>query len=152
MGPMHVESIVGKRYVYTYVDDFPIFTWAYFLRTKSFAFEAFEELWQGLSKEHNNRLLKTTRIRSDYGKEFENPMFKSLCGKNGIKHEFSTPKTPQNNGVVERKNITLQEMGRVMLKSRNVLIKFWAEVENMACCISNRVYLRPRTHKTPYEI
>ena len=80
-------------------------------------------MWQGLSNEHNNKLLKITRIRSDHGKEFENSMFKSLCGKNGIKHEFSTLKTSQQNGVVERKNITLQEMARVMIKAKNVLTK-----------------------------
>ena len=63
-----------------------------------------------LSKDHNNRLLEITGIRSDHGKEFENSLFKSLCGKDGIKHEFSAPKTPQKNGVVKRKNRTLQEM------------------------------------------
>ena len=88
-----MESIAEKRYVYVCVDDFSMFTRANFLRTKSDAFKEFEELWQGLSKEHNNRLLKITRIRSDHGKEFENSLFKSFCGKNGIKHEFSTPKT-----------------------------------------------------------
>ena len=44
------------------------------------------------------------KIRSDYGKEFENARFESFCEKNGIKKEFSAPKTPQQNGVVERKN------------------------------------------------
>ena len=58
MGPMQVERLVGKKYVYVCVDDFSIFTWENFPRTKSKTFEAFEELWQGLSKEHNNRLLK----------------------------------------------------------------------------------------------
>ena len=110
MGLMQVESIVGKRYVYVCVDDFSRFTWANFLRTKSDAFKAFEELWQGLSKEHNYRLIKFNRIRSNHGKVFENSMFKSLCGKNGIKPKFSAPKISQQNGVVERKKRTLQEM------------------------------------------
>ena len=101
---------------------------------------------------HNNRLLKISRIRSDHGKEFENSFFKSFCGKNGIKHEFSIPKTLQQNGAVKRKNRTLQEMARVMLKAKNVPTKLWVEAINMACYISNRVYLRPGTHKTPYEI
>ena len=50
MGPMQVESIVGKMYVCICVYDFSRFTWTKFLRSKSEAFEAFEELWQGLSK------------------------------------------------------------------------------------------------------
>ena len=94
------------------VDDFSKFTWAIFLRTKSKAFEAFKELWQGLSKEHNNRFLNITRIRSDHGKEFENSLFKSFCVKNVIKYEFLAPKPPQKNGVVERKNMTLKEIPR----------------------------------------
>ena len=118
-------SIAGKRYVYVCIDDFSRFTWANFLRTKSDTFEAFEEIWQGLSKEHNNRLQKMTRIRSDHGKEFENSFCKSY-GKNCIKHEFLAPKTPQQNVVAKRKNRTLQEMDRFMLKSRNVPTKFWA--------------------------
>ena len=92
------------------VEDFDRFTSTNFLRTKSNAFEAFEELWQRLSKEHNNRLLKITKIRSDHDKEFENSLFKSFYGMNGIKHEFSTPNTPQQNKVVEKKNRTLQKV------------------------------------------
>ena len=79
-----MQSIVGKMYVYVCVDDFSKFTWTNFLRTKLEAFKSFEELWIGLSK------------------EFDNSLFRSLCGKNDIGHEFSTPKTPQRNEVVER--------------------------------------------------
>ena len=97
MGPMQVDNIAEKRYVYVYVDDFSRYTLANFLRSKFETFEAFEELWQGLSKEHNNRLVKISSIRSDQGKEFENSLFESFCMKNGIEHEFSAPKTPQQN-------------------------------------------------------
>ena len=108
MGPMQVESIAGKRYVYVCVDAFSRFTWNKFLKSKSRAFEAFEDLWQRVSQEHNNRLLKICRIRDGHGKEFGNSLFESFCKKNGIEHEFSTPKTPQQNGVVESKNKILQ--------------------------------------------
>ena len=50
MGPMHVENIVGKRYVYVSVDDFLRFTWENFLRSKSEAFETFEELGKDYSR------------------------------------------------------------------------------------------------------
>ncbi|XP_012850949.1 PREDICTED: uncharacterized protein LOC105970659 [Erythranthe guttata] len=69
-----------------------------------------------------------------------------------ISHEFSAPKTPQQNGVVERKNRTLQEMARVMMNAKEIAPRFWAEAVNTACHIINRVYLRPGTTKTPYEI
>ena len=55
-------------------------------------------------------------------------------------------------GVIERKNRTQQEVARFMLKARNVPTKFWAEVVNTTCYISNQVYLRPGTHKTSYKI
>ena len=68
--------------------------------------------------ENNHHPKKDERIRSDIGKEFENSLFSKFCNKHGIIHEFSAPKTPQQDGVVERKNKTLQEMARVMLKAK----------------------------------
>ena len=70
----------------------------------------------------------------------------------GIKHEFSAPITPQQNGVVERKNRVVQEMARVMLLSKQLPPKFWAEALNTAVYVINRVYLRPGTLQTPYEL
>ena len=64
---------------------------------------------------------KVVRIKSDHRKEFENTHFDNFCYKHGIRHEYFGPKTPQQN-VVEQKNITLQEMARVMLKAKEVLI------------------------------
>ncbi|KAK0584868.1 hypothetical protein LWI29_020042 [Acer saccharum] len=72
--------------------------------------------------------------------------------KKGISHEFSAPRTPQQNGVVERKNRVLQEMARVMLLSNNVPRNLWAEAINTACYIGNRVFLRPGTRNTSYEL
>jgi len=59
--------------------------------------------------------MKILKIRSDHGEEFENVPFNIFCEKHGIVHEFSSRRTPQQNGVVERKNITLQEMARTMI-------------------------------------
>ena len=68
------------------------------------------------------------QIRSDHEREFENTIFAEYCDKYGIAHEFSAPKTPEQNGVVEWKNRTIQEMERAMLKpkggiSSNVLAR-----------------------------
>ncbi len=57
-------------------------------------------------------LMKILKVRTDHGGEFENEPFETFCEKNGIVHEFSSPRTPQQNGVVERKNRPLQEMAR----------------------------------------
>ena len=68
----------------------------------------------------NEKGVSIVKIRSDHGREFENARSKSFCGKNWIKKEFSTPKTPQQNGVVERKNWVIQEMARVMLLNKQI--------------------------------
>jgi len=92
------------------------------------------------------------RICSDHGREFKNAHFEEYCHSCGIQQEFSSPITPQQNGVVERKNRVLQEMARVMIHSQNLAQHFWGEAINTACHIINRVYLRPETSRTPYEI
>jgi len=63
----------------------------------------------------------------DHGGEFENEPFETFCEKHGIVHEFSSLRTPQQNGVVERKNRTLQEMARIMIHENNLAKHFWAE-------------------------
>ena len=73
----------------------------------------------------NEKGMSIVKIRSDHGKEFENARFDSFCKKNGIKKEFLAPKTPQQNGVVERKNRVIQEMARVMLLNKQIPQKFW---------------------------
>nr|ABB47538.2 retrotransposon protein, putative, Ty1-copia subclass [Oryza sativa Japonica Group] len=70
----------------------------------------------------------------------------------GLEHEFSSPRVPQQNGVVERKNHVLVEMARTMLDEYKTPRKFWAEAINTACYISNRVFLRSKLGKTSYEL
>ncbi|XP_073024178.1 uncharacterized protein [Primulina eburnea] len=148
MGPMEVESLGGKKYSFVCVDDFSHFSWVNFIKEKSDTFEVFKNLITRITNLHS---LKIRRIRTDHGKEFENRSFSSFCDKKGISHEFSAPKTPQQNGISERKNRTLQEMARVMLTSKNLAKRFWAEALNTACHISNRVYLRSGSTMTSYE-
>ncbi|KAG9444874.1 hypothetical protein H6P81_016214 [Aristolochia fimbriata] len=152
MGPVCTPSHKGKRYIFVCVDDFSRFCWVNFLREKSDTFESFQRLCSKVMVEKGTAIQKIIRLRSDHGKEFENKNFGDYCDKEGIHHEFSAPKTPQQNGVVERKNRTLQEMARVMLLSKGLPEKLWAEAINTACYITNRVFFRPFTHKTPYEL
>ena len=119
MGPMQVESIGGKRYVFFVVDDFSRFTWVNLIREKSDTFYVFKDLCTHLQREKDGSIV---RIRSDHGTEFENTKFNEYCVGEGIKHEFSSPITPQQNGVVERKNITLQESARVCFMQNFFLI------------------------------
>ncbi|XP_062088790.1 uncharacterized protein LOC133795353 [Humulus lupulus] len=152
MGPMQNESLSGKRFVMVCVDDYSRFTWVAFIKEKSDTFGVFSALCLQLQNEKSTKIVKVYRIRSDHGKEFENRLFSDFCDQLGILHEFSAPKTPQQNGVVERKNRTLQEMARVMMEARKITKRFWAEAVNTACYISNRVHLRTGTTQTAYEI
>jgi len=120
VGPMQTESLGGKKYIFVCVDDFSRFTWVSFLREKSETFDTFKNLCIKLTNEREVRGETIKRIRSDHGREFENACFANFCNSYGISHEFSSPRTPQQNGVVERKNRVLQEMARVMLHSKKI--------------------------------
>ncbi|XP_031091039.1 uncharacterized protein LOC115996034 [Ipomoea triloba] len=112
----------------------------------------FEKLCLKLQKEKGLHIGKIVRIRSDHGRKFKNQYFSNFCSKNGISHEFLAPKTPQQNGVVERKNRTIQEMARVLISSKDLPQFFWVEAVHTACHIINRVYLRLGMSHTPYEL
>ena len=149
IGPIRTESLGGKRYIMVIVDDFSRYTWVEFLKEKLEACEKLEILCKRLQNEKGPPIVK---IRSDHGKEFENARFESFCEKNGIKKEFSTPKTLQQNGVVERKNWVIQEMARVMLLNKQITQNFWGEAVNTSCHIGSGIFFRVETKKTTYEI
>ena len=109
------------------MDDFSRYTWMLFLSQKN---EAFYENSKFCNKVQNEKGFAITCIRSDYGREFENIDFENYCNEHGIDHNFLAPKTPQQNGVVERKNRTIQEMARTMLNKNNLPKYFWAEAVN----------------------
>jgi hypothetical protein len=96
--------------------------------------------------------LRIKKIRSDNGTEFKNSQIEGFLEDGGIKHEFSSPYTPQQNGVVERKNRTLLDMARTMLDEYKTPDWFWAEAINTACYSINRLYLHRILKKTSYEL
>ncbi|GJV68808.1 putative ribonuclease H-like domain-containing protein [Tanacetum coccineum] len=95
---------------------------------------------------------KVKIIRSDHGIEFKNHAMNELCAKKGINREFSMARTPQQNGVAERKNRTLIEAARIMLTDSLLPIPIWAEAVNTACYILNRVLVTNPQNKTPYKL
>ncbi|XP_038992978.1 uncharacterized protein LOC120116622, partial [Hibiscus syriacus] len=148
-GPTRTTSLGGKQYAFVLVDDYSRYTWVLFLRTKDEALEQFITFSKIIQNEKGYSI---TSVRSDHGTEFENLGFIEFCNSNGISHNFSAPRTPQQNGVVERKNRTLEEMARTMLCENNLPKYFWTEATNTACYVVNRVMIRPILKKTPYEI
>ena len=91
-------------------------------------------------------------IRSDHGTEFENSKLDQFFMENGISHNFSAPRTPQQNGVVERNNRTLVNIARTMIIESNLSQSFWAEAVNRACHVTNRCLIRSLLNKSPYEL
>jgi hypothetical protein len=74
------------------------------------------------------------------------------CSSHGIKRQFFVPRTPQQNGVVERKNKTIQEMARTMLMDSKLTDIFWTQAVHTTIHIQNIVMLRNKIDKTPYEL
>jgi hypothetical protein len=105
-----------------------------------------------LRSAQNEFELKVKNIRSDNGSEFKNLQVEEYLEEEGIKHEFSAPYTPQQNGVVERKNRTLIDMARTMLGEFKTPEQFWSEAVNTACHAINWVYLHRLLKKTSYEL
>ncbi|XP_075109035.1 putative mitochondrial protein AtMg00710 [Nicotiana tabacum] len=79
-------------------------------------------------------------------------MFDEFYNENCITHNFSTPRTPQQNGVVERKNRTLEEIARTMLIDSGIAKNFKAEAINTAYYLVNRCMIRSLLNKTPYDL
>nr|GEU76027.1 hypothetical protein [Tanacetum cinerariifolium] len=95
---------------------------------------------------------KVKAIRCDNGIEFKNAPMIELCGSKGIKREYSNPKTPQQNGVTERKNKTLIEAARTMLADCKLPTMFWTEAVRTTCYVLNRVSVTSPHNKTPYAL
>lgn len=95
---------------------------------------------------------KIASIRSDHETMFDNSQIKGFCAKNGINHNFSAPRTPQKNWVVERKNKTFIDIARTMLIDSGLAMNFWEEAVNTTCYVTNRSLIRSMIKKTPYEL
>nr|GEY42171.1 hypothetical protein [Tanacetum cinerariifolium] len=123
-GPTFVKSLNKKSYCLVITNDYSRFTCVFFLATKDETTPILKIFLTGLE---NQLSLKVKVIRSDNGTEFKNSDLNQFYGLKGIKREFSVPKTPQQNGIAERKNRTLIEAARTMLADLLLPIPFWAE-------------------------
>ncbi|KAJ9546591.1 hypothetical protein OSB04_019134 [Centaurea solstitialis] len=137
-GPTNVMSIGKKSFCLVIVDDYSRFTWVYFLRTKD---ETSGLIKPFVIRVENKTNLRVKVIRSDNGTEFKNADLNSFCEEKGIERQYNAPRTPQQNGVAERRNRTLIEAARTMLADSKLPITFWAEAVNTACYVQNRVLI-----------
>jgi transposase InsO family protein len=148
-GQIAYISIDRSKYCLVIVDDYSRFTWVFFLQEKS---QTQETLKRFLRRAQNEFGLTIKKIRSDNGTEFKNSQIEGFLEEEGIKHEVCSPYTPQQNGVVERKNITLLDMSWTMLDEYKTPGRFWAEAINTAYYSINRLYLHRILKKTSYEL
>ncbi|KAI3758736.1 hypothetical protein L6452_06307 [Arctium lappa] len=148
-GPVNIQSIVGKKYTLVIGDEYTRYTWVIFLRCKS---DTLEELISFVKKMEVLNNLTVRSIRSDHGTEFKNSSLKNFFENKGISHNFSSVRTPQQNGIVERRNRAIIEDARSMLNDSHLPTQFWAEVVNTACFTQNRSLIVKLFGKTSYEL
>jgi hypothetical protein len=96
--------------------------------------------------------LPIKKMRSDNGTEFKNTQVEEFLDEEGIKHEFLSPYTPQQNGVAKRKNRTLIDMARTMIDEYKTPDLFWCDAVNTACHAINRLYLHKKLKRISYEL
>ncbi|GJX39187.1 putative ribonuclease H-like domain-containing protein [Tanacetum coccineum] len=111
-GPTFMSSLMHKKYCLVVTDDYNRFTWVFFLATKNET----SEILKNFIKEIENLVDKKVKIiRCDNGTEFKNKVMDDFCREKGIRREYNIARTPQQNGVAERRNRTLIEAARTML-------------------------------------
>ncbi|KAH0647717.1 hypothetical protein KY290_033702 [Solanum tuberosum] len=148
-GPMNIESLASSRYFLLLTDDYSGISWVYFLKLKSETFASFKKFKALVENQVGN---KVKVLRTDRGGEFLSQEFKLFCEENGIHRELIAPYTPEQNGIAERKNRTVVEMARSMVKNKDLPIQFWAEVVHTAVYLLNISPTKAVMGRSPFEI
>ncbi|WVZ62734.1 hypothetical protein U9M48_012444 [Paspalum notatum var. saurae] len=147
-GQINPPTPGGKRYFLLVVDDFSRYMWIELLSTKDQALYYLKKIKAVAESELGSKL---KALRTDRGGEFNSNLFTIFYDEAGIRHYTTTPYSPQQNGVVERRNQTVVEMARCMMKSKGVPAMFWGEVVVTAVYVLNRAPTKSLNGKTPYE-
>ncbi|KAI5328021.1 hypothetical protein L3X38_027417 [Prunus dulcis] len=147
-GPMQNESIGGNKYFITFIDDYSRMCWVYFLRNKSSVISVFKKFKVFVELQIGFNLKK---LRSDRGGEYTSHEFLEYCSDLGMERQLTIAYSPQQNGIAERRNITICEMARSMMTEKKISVKFWAEAVGTAVYLQNRCYTTSATDKTPFE-
>ncbi|KAH9678769.1 hypothetical protein KPL71_025858 [Citrus sinensis] len=147
-GPQRTPSLNGSLYYVVFIDDFTRMCWIFFLKHKS---EVAQVFWNFKARVENESGCRIQTLRSDNGKEYTSGAFNRFCEEAGIQHQLTTPYTPQQNGVSERRNRFILEMTRCMLHEKNLTKQIWAEAASTAVFLQNRLPTRAVRDKTPFE-
>ena len=147
-GKVNTKSCGGAEYFLTFTDDKTRYVWVYPLKQKSDVFNQFLE-WKAAVEKSSGHKVKT--LRTDNGGEFTSTEFENYLKSEGVKHELTVPKTPEQNGVAERLNRTLVEAVRAMLIQAKLPQRFWVEALATAVYLHNRSPTKGVTDMTPFE-
>lgn len=147
-GPISPCTPAGNRYILLLVDDYSRVMWIYLLKNKNDAFDAFKK-FRALVEKGPDKKIET--FRTDRGGEFLSKEFLQYCEEAGISRQFTAPYSPQQNGVVERRNRTMIEMARSLLKEMEMPLYLWGEAVRHSIYLLNRLPTRAVSGMTPYE-
>ena len=147
-GPQKTPSLNDSKFYIAFIDDHTRMCWIYFMKFKS---EVANIFWKFKAWVENQSKCKMQVIRSDNGTEYTSEKFNKFCENEGIEHQLTAPYTPQQNGVVERKNRTVMEMTRCLLHDKGLPKKLWAEAANTTIFLLNRLPTKALQQRTPFE-
>ena len=147
-GPMPTKSLGGNSYFVAFIDDKSRFTAIYFMKRKDEDLSKFKE-FEAMAQNVTGR--KKKYLRSDNGSEYTSSAFVQCVTSKGIQHQFTIPRTPEQNGVAERMNRVLQESGRSMLQGAGLPGGFWVEAVVTAAILRNRSPTKAVEYMTPYQ-
>jgi hypothetical protein len=147
-GPMTVASLNVYLYYVLFIYDHSRKMWIYFLNTKDGVLARVQEF---KSQVENLTRRRIKVLRSDNGGEYTSMDFSDLCIEAGIKREYTVPYNPQQNGVAERKNITIIEATKAMIHDHNLPMILWAEASMTTVYVQNRSPHQILKNMTPEE-
>lgn len=148
-GPAPMTSRGGTNYFILFIDDYTRRVWLYLMKSKDQAFSRFLE-WKAAAERQSGR--KRKALRSDNGGEFTSSEFTNDLKKEGIKHEWTVPGTPQQNGVVERMNRTVLEKARCLRLNAGLPLSFWSDAVVNAVYLINRLPQKANNGDTAIKV
>ena len=128
------NSLGNNKYFATFIDDCTRHCWVYAIQSKDQVFSVFKE-FKAVVEKVTGKSVKI--LRSDNGGVYKSKQFKEFTSECRIRHEFTVPRTPEQNGVAERLNRVLIEKVRTMLVQSRLPHSFWAEALNTAVHVHN---------------
>ncbi len=147
-GKVTPTSLGGSQYFLTFTDDYSKYTHVYLIKHKDEVFSRFKS-YQRLAEKETGHQLKA--LRTDNGGEYTSREFTSYLQQEGVDHQFTVPKTPEQNGVAERLNRTILDKARTMMADVSLPKHLWAEAVHTAVYLKNRSPSASKA-KTPFEL